>query len=331
MDIALLPKAELHCHLDGILDPAMLRALAAEGIELPLAPEVLAAAYPVRDFETFLGWFAAQTPLKFDERQLAGRFDVYGQVARLHVERLKAQHVVYAELMVASIAHDVGRAMEQMAALRETVNACGGGQIQVELLNGWRRNRDMESTERIATRNIRLFEAGLLCGVALAGPEEGFPVARLAHVLDRYHAAGVPIEIHAAEWCGAESVWDALEHGHPRRIGHGTHLFEDPRLAEVLIERGIHVEMCPTSNLCTGSIRSIEEHPIRRAFDAGLDVSVATDDPGAFLCSMDSEYALLAERFVFTEEELVRLGANAVRARFQPRLRVPAAQALAQQ
>jgi adenosine deaminase len=320
--ISALPKAELHCHLDGVLDPAMLRALLDEGLDLPLTPEVLEAGYPVHDFDSFIAWFATQG-------SLAGSFDFYGHVARQHITRLRAQHVVYAELFVASISHDVEQAMDQLAGLREMVDRGEGGDIQVELLNAWRRNRDMASIERIADRNIRLFEAGMLHGIALAGPEQGFPVAPLAHVFDRYHEAGVPIEIHAGEWWGAESIWDALEHGHPRRIGHGTHLLEDPRLVDTLIERGIHVEMCPTSNLCTGSTHSLEEHPIRRAFDAGLDVSIATDDPGAFLCSMDSEYTLLAERFGFTDQELVRLGANAVRARFQPQLRVPAAQALA--
>ena len=321
MNVSAIPKAELHCHLDGVPDPAMLRALVDEGIELPIAPEALEAAYPVRDFASFLAWFAAQEPL-------AANFELYRHVARLHVERLKAQHVVYAELFVPSLSQDIERATEQLVGLRETLDACEGGAIQVELLNAWSRDRDLARAERLATRNIHLYEAGLLCGVALAGPERGFPVSRLAGVFDRYHEAGVPIQIHAAEWCGPESAWDALEHGHPRRIGHGTHVLGDARLVDALIERGVHVEMCPTSNVCTGSIEHIEEHPIRRAFEAGLDVSIATDDPGAFRCSMDSEYGLLAERFGFTEEELVRLGANAVRARFQPTLRVAAARVL---
>ena len=322
MDVARLPKAELHCHLDGVPDPAMLRTLRDEGIALALTPEAFEAAYPVHDFASFFAWFEAQRPLK-------GSFDLYGHVARLYVERLKVQRVVYAELFVAAISPDMETALEQVAALRETVDACEGGEIQVEFVNAWRRNRDPESTEQIATRNIRLLEAGLICGVAVAGPEAGFPISRLARVMDRYAEAGVPVEIHAAEWCGPESVWDALAHGHPRRIGHGTHVFDDPKLVEQLVESQIHIEMCPTSNLCTGSIARIEEHPIRRAFDAGLNVSVSTDDPGAFGCSMTSEYALLAERFGFTADELLTLGANAVRARFQPKLRMAGAESLA--
>ena len=314
--IAALPKVELHCHLDGVPDPEMLRRLREEGIELPISPEALEAVPPVRDFDTFLGWFAAQQPVK-------DQFRFYRHVARRHVERLKAQNVVYAELFVAALPADVGQALDELAALREAIDACEGGAIQVELVGCWGRNRGVERAEAVATRNIRLFEEGLLCGTAVAGPEGGHPIAPLARVMDRYHEAGVPIQIHAAEWAGSESAWDALEHGHPRRLGHGTHVFEDPRLVETLLERRIHVEMCPTSNLRTGSIARLEDHPLRRAFDAGLNVGVNTDDPGAFGCSMSSELALLAERFGFTEAEIRQLTANALGARFAPTLRAP--------
>lgn len=321
MDIETLPKAELHCHLDGVLDAAMVRELAAEGVVLPLEAEELAAVSPVRDFASFMAWFAVQAPL-------SKQFALYQHIAGKHVERLKAQRVVYTELFIPSLSLDVVEALDQLHALRAVVNVREGGVIQVEFMNAWSRDRSLERVEPIATRNIGLFEAGLLCGVALAGPERGYPVSRLARVFDRYHEAGVPVEIHAGEWCGPESVWDALEHGHPRRIGHGTHALEDPRLVETLIERGIHVEMCPTSNVCTDSVASLGEHPIRRAFDLGLDLSVNSDDPGAFGCSTASEYALLADHFGFTPDELRRLTINAIRARFQTTMRVRDAAAL---
>lgn len=165
----------------------------------------------------------------------------------------------------------------------------------------------------------------MIVGVALAGSEEGYPVKPLASAFDRLHETGMGIEIHAGEWAGPESVWDALEHGHPDRIGHGTHLFEDERLLDLVRERDIHVEMCPTSNLKTGSIARIEEHPIGKARDLGLNFSVNTDDPGAFECSMASEYRLLADVFGFTEDDFGRLYTNSLAARFQPALRISSA------
>ena len=99
MDIGALPKAELHCHLDGVPDPAMLRTLLGEGVDLPIDPEALEAAYPVRDLASFGRWFDVEAGL------IRGRFDVYHHLARVHIERLKAQNVVYAEWFVAGIAH----------------------------------------------------------------------------------------------------------------------------------------------------------------------------------------------------------------------------------
>jgi adenosine deaminase len=112
-------------------------------------------------------------------------------------------------------------------------------------------------------------------------------------------------------------VWEALEHASPDRIGHGLAVFRDERLAELCRERQIHIEMCPTSNLRTGAIARLEEHPLRRAFDAGFNVSLGSDDPGAFECTLESEYALAADVFGFSLAELERLTANALRSRFR--------------
>ena len=299
----------------------MLRELRAGGIELPLTAEALEAAYPVRDFESFLGWFAVAHVLE------GAGLDLYEHVIAAHVERLKAQGVVYAEIMVASgsLPTDPGEAAERMMRFRAWVDGLEGGEIQVELLIAFGRNRTLERAEAVATRIIRVFEEGAIAGVALAGPERGYPVAPLARCFDRFHAAGMSIEIHAAEWCGPESAWDALEHGHPNRLGHGTHVFDDERLVEVLLERRLHIEMCPTSNVLTGSIGRIDEHPIGRALERGLNVGVNNDDPGAFGCSMESEHVLLMDRFGFSNEDLRQLTLNALRARFKRELRGPAA------
>jgi adenosine deaminase len=315
-EIEALPKVELHCHLDGIVDPPLLRELQRRGITLPLTPEALAAAYPVTDFASFVRWFEAGHPL-------AGALASYQPIIAQHIERLRAQRVVYAEIMVASgeLPLDPAAAVDALQAFRAWVDKCEGGAIQVEFLVAFGRNKSPERIERIADRNLRLHDAGLICGVALAGPEQGYPVQPLARTFARYYEAGVPIEIHAAEWCGPESAWDALAYGFPRRLGHGTHAFADPRLVDEVAARALHVEMCPTSNLCTGSIARIEEHPIARAVERGLSVGVNTDDPGAFGCSMASEHALLARVFGFDVATLRQLSRNALAARFQPILR----------
>jgi len=177
-------------------------------------------------------------------------------------------------------------------------------------------------TEKYKSQLMGLYEARLIVGVALAGPEPGYPVKPFQKIMARFHEAGLGIEIHAGEWCGPESVWDALEHGYPDRLGHGVSAFRDARLIEALRERGIHIELCPTSNRKTGSIANIAEHPIRQARDLEMSFSVNTDDPGAFESSLDAEVALVSDVFGFSEQDWLDVFSNSLRARFQPNLRI---------
>jgi adenosine deaminase len=314
----IVPKVELHCHLEGILSRAMLRSIRQELPDYPIDPDLFEQAYPVADFEGFLGWWEYTHPLW---HSLAYFYPILSR----YISELKVQQVRYAEIMIAfSLLHeDAALALDQMRALREWVNQLEEGAIQVEFLITFGRNRAPEVLAKREAHILGLHTAGLIVGVSLAGaPEQGFPVQPFRHTFDRFHEAGVGIEIHAGEWCGPESVWDALEYGHPNRIGHGVNLFRDPRLVELFAERQIHIEMCPTSNLKTGSVASIHEHPIRLARDLGLSFSVNTDDPGPFECSLESEYALLAEAFGFDEGDWRRIYTNSLAARFQPKLRV---------
>jgi len=223
-------------------------------------------------------------------------------------------------LGTSELPRDEGRLIEEFRAFREYVTGLEDGQIQVEFLVGVRRSTPPERFDWVADRVMRLRQANLLFGVALAGWPES-PILAFGRTLARLHEAGVGIEIHAGEWDGPESVWDALEHGSPDRIGHGVALFQDPRLIERFQRDRIHIEMCPTSNLKTGSVERFEDHPIRLARDLGLNFSLNTDDPGPFENSLESEYELLAETFGFQERDFERVAENALQARFQPELR----------
>jgi adenosine deaminase len=326
MDVRSVPKVELHCHLDGIVDPAMLREVRARGVELAISADALALAYPVHDFESFSRWFDVQ-------RSLAGSLDPYRPILAAHVERLRAQHVVYTEIMFGS--SEIWRCersemLDRFRGFRAHADGLERGDVQVEFVAGWnRRPRPDGEVEEIARRILMLYGAGLIAGVFLAGPEEGNPVQRFARTFARFHDVGLPVEIHAGEWCGPESVWDALEHGRPQRIGHGVAIFEDPRLLEQVRAERIHVEMCPTSNVSTGAVRRIEDHPIARAQAEGLTVSINTDDPGAFNSTLTSELQLLADVFGFTVDDFERIARDALAARFQPDLRYANARALA--
>lgn len=310
-----IPKVELHCHVDGIVDPAMLREIEGRGISLPVTAEALQAAYPVRNFDEFINWFRVAEPIEDDTQH-------FRPILAAHIERLIAQNVIYAEIMLGTseLPRDDGRLIEEFSRFREYVNGLEAGRIQVEFLVAVARNRPPERLEMLADRLIRLREANLLFGVALAGWPEA-PIKPLSRTLARLREAGVGIEIHAGEWAGPESVWDALENGFPNRIGHGVAIFRDPRLVERFQRDRVHVEMCPTSNLKTGSVAQIENHPVRQARERGLSFSVSTDDPGPFECSLESEYELLAGQFGFQEHDFEVMAENALSERFQPQLR----------
>lgn len=311
MDLNGLPKVELHCHLEGVLDPPMARAIRRESADFPVDPEALEAVYPVRDYDSFFEWFGPSFPL-FRE------FRHYQPVIAHHLARLRAQNVRYAEIMTGLPPPDLGLAVETFAALRGWMDCHQGDGLQIEMIFGLVRERPPEKIRLWKEILRELYERKLIVGVALVGREADGPVRPLRDLFAYWREVGLGIEIHAGEWCGPQSVRNALESGFPHRIGHGVALFQEPDLIALVQEREIHIEMCPTSNLLTGSIPRIEEHPIGRARELGLDFSVNTDDPGAFGCSMTSEYELLSERFGFEEPDFENLYRRSLAARFRP-------------
>jgi adenosine deaminase len=317
VNLKALPKVELHCHLDGILDRGMARDIRRSDPTFPIDPREFEKAYPVHDLESFWCWWRFIDPIE-------GELDHFRPILGRYIERLKTQNVDYAEVMIAAgeLPRDTVETVEKVRAFREWVNRQEANKIQVEFLVAFGRNGSPENVAKLAERLLALYDAGLIVGIAIAGPEQENPIRPFQTTLARVHEAGLGIEIHAGEWCGPESVWDALEYGYPNRIGHGVSLFQDPELLDLVQERRIHIEMCPTSNLKTGSISGIEEHPVQIARELGLSFSINTDDPGPFECSMASEYELLSKVFGFDDDDFQTIYVNSLEARFQPELRI---------
>ncbi|MBN2007292.1 MAG: hypothetical protein JXA21_28335 [Anaerolineae bacterium] len=311
--ITTLPKAELHCHLDGILDPAIARAICEEDPTCPVDVTALENAYPIQSIEKFFEWFKYVVPIESQLRYL-------GLLAVQHIARLKRQNVRYAEWMLPvgglGLMGERVVALEHVSILRGWVDTAVGDDLTIAFTIGVGRHKSVDEVEKLTETLLALYEANLIVGIGLAGPEIGNPVRPFTRILARLHEAGMGIEIHAGEWCGPESVWDALEYGYPDRIGHGVSLFQDTKLVTLFQERQIHIEMCPTSNLCTGSIMRLEDHPIGKARELGMNFSINSDDPGAFMCSMNSEYARLVEVFGFDEHDFMRVYQNTLNAKF---------------
>ena len=139
----------------------------------------------------------------------------------------------------------------------------------------------------------------------IGGSEERGPAIWFSDVFGFALSAGLHLTAHAGEGTDAASVWGALRLG-AERIGHGIAAIDDPALLSHLRDRGIPLEVCVTSNLATGVVKRIEDHPLRRLYDAGVPIVLGSDDPAMFGCTLVDEFRLAARQFGFTEEELPR-------------------------
>lgn len=312
-----LPKVELHCHLLGVISPALLRQIRGQGSDILVDPDVLASIYPVRGLDSFRRYVEILKPYQTAAPEML-RF-----VLAAHVNSLIAQRVVYTEIML-SPAIFPPEASAQISALqrwRDWAFEMEKEAIQIEFVMVVPRTIPHDMLESDTARFKALARRGLIKGVALVGPETGESIERFRRSFLECREAGLGIEVHAGEHGGPESVRDALENGFPDRLGHAVSAFQDPELIDEIRSRGIHLEFCPTSNVCTGAVASLQDHPIAAARELQLSYSINTDDPGAFHCSMEQEYHTVTQAFELSREDLMNVYLHSISARFEPHLR----------
>jgi len=296
-----LPKAELHLHLEGAADAAMLHELD------PATPfEEIRGLYDYRDFDGFLKAFGAVV------KRLRTPED-YAHVTRRLLERLAAQNVVYAEITLsAGVVLWKGQEFGPIfAAVRD---AAAGSPVEVRWIVDAVRQFGVEQAMEVARLAAERIDQGVVA-IGIGGSEERGPAEWFTGVFAFAKSAGLRLTAHAGESMGPESVWAALQLG-AERIGHGIAAAADPKLMRHLRERDIPLEICITSNLVTGVVKRIEEHPVRRLYDAGVPIILNSDDPGMFGCTLTEEYRLAAGRFGFSEAELRRIAENGFRYAF---------------
>jgi adenosine deaminase/aminodeoxyfutalosine deaminase len=296
-----LPKAELHLHLEGSIEPETLHELD------PGTPvEEFRALYSYTDFEGFLRAFGAigkrlQTPAD------------YALITRHLLERLASQNVRYAEIILA--AGVVLWKRQEFAPVYEAVReAAAGSPVKVRWILDAVRQFGAEHVMQVAKLAAERVDQGVVA-FGIGGSEERGPAEWFTEAFAFAKAAGLRLTAHAGEGSGPESVWAALKLG-AERIGHGIASVRDPELLRHLRERGIPLEICITSNLATGVVKRIEDHPLRRLYDAGVPIVLSTDDPAMFRCTLVGEYRLAAEAFGFSEAELRDIAGNGFRYAF---------------
>jgi adenosine deaminase len=308
-----LPKVELHLHLEGAIPNATLWQLVQKygGDPRVSRLEDLPGLFHYRDFPEFIDrWLWKQGFLReYDDFELIGRA-VAADLAR--------QRIWYAEahFSPADVAANGLAAPEVALAIRRGLAAVPD--VVVALIADLVRDKGPRAAGRTLEQISEVAKQAGVLGIGLGGSEQIYPPEPFGPVYERARALGLRTTAHAGEVAGPESIWSAIRVLHVDRIDHGTRAVDDPSLVVYLAERRLPVTSCPGSNLRTGVVASIADHPVRRLFDAGVLVSVNTDDPAMFGLSLAGEYQALNGALGFTAAEIRQLVLNAVESCWLP-------------
>jgi adenosine deaminase len=301
-----LPKVELHLHLEGALPLPALWELACKYGGDPEVPDMqaLEGRFAYRDFPHFLEvWHW--------KNRFIREYEDFTFLSEAVARDLAGQNIRYAEVFFSPTDFErVGLEVPRIAqAIRTGLDRVPA--VTVALVADLVRDTGPVKAARTLAAVSEVRGCGII-GIGIGGSEHAAPPGPFAAVYEEARRRGFHTSAHAGEAAGPESVWGALRALHAERIGHGTRAQEDEVLVDYLAENAIPLEMCPISNLRTGVVASIEEHPVRRFFDRGLRVTVNSDDPKMFGNSLAEEYRLLNGKLGFTMEEIRRLILNAV-------------------
>jgi len=308
----MIPKIELHLHLEGAAPPSFIRGMAKEkSVDLSRI-FTKGGGYAYRDFNHFLSVYEAATSVLTSPED-------YARLTTAVLEESAANGVVYTESFISP-------------------DFCGGGD-----LTAWREylHAIQEAAEKAeATHGITL--RACITPIRHFGPERAKPIARCAAEtvgefvtgfgiggdemagkprdflwsFDMAREAGLRLTAHAGEWGGAASVRDTIRDLDVERVGHGVQAIEDPELVDEIAEAGITLECCPGSNVFLGVFPTWASHPIEKLRERGVKVTVSTDDPPFFHTTMAREYEMLAETFDWDEAVFAEINQNALDAAF---------------
>jgi aminodeoxyfutalosine deaminase len=289
------PVAELHLHLEGSVDDETLLEL-----DPTLTAEEIQRATDYSDFEGFIqSYIWVNRKLNSPEH--------YALIARRLFERLAAEGVVYAEVTIS--AGVILWKQQEFLPIYEAVQreACLS-KLRVRWILDATRQFGVQAAKPVFDLAAELVNEGVVA-IGLGGFEAGGPARWYGDLYKEARERGLRLVCHAGETTDSQSVWEALEIG-AERIGHGIRAIEDPQLVEHLREKNIPLEICISSNVRTGAVGSVAEHPVRRLYDAGVPIVLNTDDPALFDCTLTGEYELARREFGFTEEEIAGLVRN---------------------
>ncbi len=318
--LAAWPKIDLHRHLEGSLRLHTLAEIGREnGMDLPsvepeeLRPHVQVVDEPL-DFYNFLGKFRLL-------RQFYADQDTIIRLAYESIEDAATDNVKYLELRFnpVALAKEKGFTYEEVTewVITALERAQCDHDIQVRLIIQVGRDETLSVARRLAETAVAFRHQGVVA-LDLAGDEISYRATRFAPIFQWARSEGLHVTIHAGEAGPATNIREAIELLGAERIGHGVRAYEDSDLLELLRRDAVTLEMCPTSNLQTGTVVTFKQHPLLRYHQGGLRVTINTDDPGISNITLTDEYRVAVREIGISPEVLKQLILNAARGAFLP-------------
>lgn len=311
---AALPKAELHIHIEGSLEPELIFALAQRnGVDLPYpSVEALRAAYAFTDLQSFLDIYYAGASVLLHEAD-------FHDMAWAYFLRARADHVLHAELFFDPQTH-TERGVPIATVIRGLVSACARARdelgISTALILCFLRH--LSEADAFATLEQALPHREHFIGVGLDSSEVGHPPSKFSRVFARCRELGLRVVAHAGEEGPPEYIWQALDDLRAERIDHGVRCLEDPALVAELAKRRTPLTVCPLSNLKLCVVNDLADHPIDAMLAKGLKATVNSDDPAYFGGYVADNYRAVIAARGLGKAELATLARNSFAGSFLP-------------
>lgn len=306
-----IPKAEIHVHLEATITPTLCRKFATRN-SISLSNEIFGSkyAYAWTDFYDFINKYDLVTSVICTPED-------YRDLTYDYLRECAENNTIYVEAMISST-HAKQKGMTHHSFLEGVLEGAKQaeqefGIISKYIMNGIR-HLGPESVQVTAEEVLQNPHSELV-GFGLAGDELHFPPKLFIKTFDMLKEAKFPITVHAGEWDGPDNIRNAIYLLHPTRLGHGVRSIEDPKLVEEIKELNIVLETCPTSNIATNIYSDYASHPVKKLFDAGVKITVNSDDPPFFNASIAGEYEVMAN-LGLSEKELYSLTENAIKHSF---------------
>lgn len=309
---AALPKAELHIHIEGSLEPELIFALAQRnGVTLPYpSVEALRQAYAFTDLQSFLDIYYAGASVLLHE---ADFFDM----AWAYLQRAHADHVVHTEIFFDPQTH-TARGVDIGVVIEGLKRACDKAQAEFGMTSALILCflRHLSEEDAFATLEAAVPHRQHFIGVGLDSSEVGHPPSKFSRVFARCRELGLHIVAHAGEEGPPPYIWEALNDLKAERIDHGVRSLDDPALVAELARRRTPLTVCPLSNLKLCVVNDLREHPMKKLLDAGLCATVNSDDPAYFGGYLNANFVQTVEALNLSREDVITLARNSFEASF---------------